>query len=193
MATQDLRRRNRRLLLRLGGVVVGMSLFAWLLVPLYRLVCERLGVGTVSQRPSLAALPPGAGTREVTVRLMGIVAAGARARMEPVESRVTVPVGARREVSYRFENLSDRPLDFQVVHAVDPPAADARLHKLVCFCFQRQRLGAREQRLMPVSFWIDPALAPGIRELTLSYTLFALHPEAPASTSPEVPHGRPGS
>lgn len=180
-AGQDLVRRNRRLSWRLGAVVAGMTLFAWALVPVYRLACTRLGIGTVPQRPSLQIQPAGMGERQVTVRLIGIVAAGARARMEPVEHRVRVRVGETREVRYRFENLLPRPLEFQVVHAVDPPMADPLLHKLVCFCFSRQQLHAREVRMMPVSFWVDPALPAGLDELTLQYTLFALSPEASPS------------
>lgn len=186
MAHPDsLKAKNLRLLGKLGWVLVGMTIFAWALVPIYRLACQRLGIGNVPQRPSLAITPGVVGDRQVTVHLIGIVNAGAPARMFPLVPSVRLRVGETREVRYRFINLGDRPLEFQVVHSVDPPRADAMLHKLRCFCFSRQRLGPHETRELPVSFWVDPKLEPGLDDLTLQYSLFALHPEASASSLPQ--------
>ena len=60
---------------------------------------------------------------------------------------------------------------------VAPQQAGQYFNKIQCFCFEEQRLRARENIDMPVFFYIDPefALDPymkNINHLTLSYTFF---------------------
>lgn len=173
-----LHRKNQRTLVWLGLLLVGMTIFAWALVPLYRMVCERFGVGTVPQKPNPALVSSGVvGSREVTVRFVGMSNAGTPALIEPQTQKLDVKVGETREVQYRFTNLTDEVLDFQPVHSVTPARADAMLHKLECFCYERQTLQPKESKLLPVSFWIDDKLDPEVHTVTLQYTLYALKPQ----------------
>ncbi|HEY9898592.1 MAG TPA: cytochrome c oxidase assembly protein [Pantanalinema sp.] len=174
---QAIKAKNGKTLKLLGLVVVGMTLFAWSLVPLYRMICIKFGVGNAPQRPNLANVSAGVGDRTVIVRFVGITTAGTPATIEPLEERVVVRVGETREVKYRFKSLVDHPFDFQAVHSVTPPLEDKNFHKLECFCFTKQTLKPRETRIMPLSFWVDPAIAAKVDTITLQYTLFALKPE----------------
>lgn len=171
---------KRRTLYLILGILAGMSLFAWALVPLYRLACTTLGIGPVPQKPDPAIRPTAVGSRAVTVRLLGLSNVGTNATIEPLESQVRVRVGEVREVRYRFKNLTDSPLDFQAVHSVTPMQADAQLHKLECFCFSRQSLLPRETKILPLSFWVDPKLDSRTTHVSLQYTLFALNPDRSA-------------
>lgn len=175
-------KKNQRTLMWLGLVLVGMTLFAWALVPFYRMVCERFGVGTVLQRPNPALVSGGVGHREITVRFVGMSNAGTPARIDPEVPKAMVRVGETKEIQYRFTNLSDRVLEFQPVHSVTPARADSMLHKLECFCYERQTLQPHESKLLPLSFWMDDKLDPAIDTVTLQYTLYALSPQRPVTS-----------
>lgn len=176
---QAIQKKNQRTLVWLGLVLVGMTIFAWALVPFYRMVCERLGVGTVPQRPNPSLVSTGVGSREITVRFVGMSNAGTPALIEPLVQKVLVKVGQTTEVQFRFTNLTDQVLEFQPVHSVTPARADAMLHKLECFCFEKQTLKPKESKLLPLSFWMDEKLDTQIDSVTLQYTLYALNPQRP--------------
>ena len=183
MSTSDLhspdaiQERNRRLAKRVGLIVLGMSLFGWALVPIYRWVCVEFGVGIVQQKPNNKNLPAVAGDREVTVRFVGLVDVLAPAKIEPLKPSLVVKVGEQHEVMYRFTNLSDEPLDFQAVHSVAPSLADPLFHKVECFCFTTQTLKPREVKDLPVAFWVDPKFPQQYHAVTLQYTLYNLNPD----------------
>lgn len=173
----DLAVRNRRLARRVGLVIVGMALFGWALVPLYRWVCVKYGVGIVQQRPDGTNLPTASGERQVEVRFVGLADVLAPATITPLQPNLRVRVGEQHEVMYRFTNLSDEVLEFQAVHSVAPALADAMFHKVECFCFSKQKLEPRETKDLPVAFWVDPAFPPQYHAVTLQYTLYNLNPD----------------
>lgn len=175
---EELQARNQRLARRVGMVILGMALFGWALVPIYRWVCTEYGVGIVQQKPNKGNLPGAVvGSREVTVRFVGLVDVLAPATIEPLQPSLKVKVGEQREVMYRFTNLSDEPLHFQAVHSVAPSIADPMFHKVECFCFTNQKLEPRETKDLPVAFWVDPKLPPEYHGVTLQYTLYNLNPD----------------
>lgn len=169
--------RNRRLAQRVGLVILGMALFGWALVPIYRWVCVQYGVGIVQQKPDKGNLPAAIGEREIEVRFVGLVDVLAPAKIEPLKPNMVVKVGEQREVMYRFTNLSDQVLDFQAVHSVAPSLADPMFHKVECFCFTTQSLKPREVKELPVAFWVDPKFPPQYHAVTLQYTLYNLNPD----------------
>ncbi|MNK45030.1 Cytochrome c oxidase assembly protein CtaG [compost metagenome] len=183
MSTSDvhshdaIQERNRRLAQRVGLVILGMALFGWALVPIYRWVCVEFGVGTVQQKPNSTNLPAVVGDREVEVRFVGLVDVLAPAKIEPLKPSLVVKVGEQHEVMYRFTNLSDKDLDFQAVHSVAPSLADPMFHKVECFCFTTQTLKPREVKDLPVAFWVDPKFPTQYHTVTLQYTLYNLNPD----------------
>jgi cytochrome c oxidase assembly protein subunit 11 len=50
--------------------------------------------------------------------------------------------------------------------------AAQHFQKIECFCFNRQAFKPGEGKDMPLAFRLDPALAPEISTVTLSYTFF---------------------
>jgi cytochrome c oxidase assembly protein subunit 11 len=60
----------------------------------------------------------------------------------------------------------------QAVPSVAPVAANTYFRKIECFCFENQSFAANEERPLPLSFIVDPALPDYIDTITLSYTLF---------------------
>ena len=53
-----------------------------------------------------------------------------------------------------------------------PSKLAAWFHKTECFCFSPQTFRRGEQRLMPVRFFVDPALPSYVEHLTLAYTFY---------------------
>lgn len=176
-SSEELALRNGRLARRVGLVILGMALFGWALVPLYRWVCVKYGVGPAPQRPDSRNLPTAGGEREVDVRFVGLADVLAPAKITPLQPNLRVQVGVQHEVMYRFTNLSDEVLEFQAVHSVAPALADAMFHKVECFCFSKQQLQPRETKDLPVAFWVDPAFPAEYHAITLQYTLYNLNPD----------------
>ncbi len=176
-AQDALHERNQRLAKRVGLVILGMSLFGWALVPLYRWVCTEYGVGPVQQKPDSKNLPSALGDRDIQVRFVGLVDVLAPAKIEPRQPGLVVKVGEQREVTYRFTNLSDQPLHFQAVHSIAPALADPMFHKVECFCFTSQKLEPHEVKELPVVFWVDPKFPAEYHTVTLQYTLYNMNPD----------------
>jgi cytochrome c oxidase assembly protein subunit 11 len=62
----------------------------------------------------------------------------------------------------------------QAVPSVTPSEAAQYLHKVNCFCFDRQPLDAGADTEMPLVFVVDPELPKHITTITLSYALYDL-------------------
>ena len=81
-------------------------------------------------------------------------------------------------IHYRATNRGSEPVVGTATFNVTPAKAGVYFQKIACFCFEEQRLDAGESVDMPVSFFIDPAIAsdPNLRDvdtITLSYTFSA--------------------
>ncbi|WP_316979619.1 cytochrome c oxidase assembly protein [Shumkonia mesophila] len=172
-------RRGRRVTaLALVGVVAGMTGLAFASVPLYRLFCQVTGYGGT---PRVALDGQAGGTdgtgRSITVRFDANVNPPLPWRFRPEQHRVQVPLGESTLAVYRAENLSDAPITGTATFNVTPNKAAPYFVKVQCFCFSEQRLEAHGGADLPVSFYVDPAIAedPDTRDvstITLSYTFF---------------------
>lgn len=177
----EIRAANARMARKLGWIMVGMVAFAAINVPLFRLVCLHTGLFGGAYTGSDAALaaehdqPTG---REVAVRFLGTVNGGIPLAFGPKVPAMLVTVGKTYKILYDFTNLTDHPEEIQAVHDIAPADAASSFTKFQCFCFTQQTLAPHEHKEMPVVFRIEPSLPKGDNSLTLSYTLFDLHPAA---------------
>lgn len=157
------------------AIMVGAAYAA---VPLYELFCRVTGFdGT----PSIAAVEAVSGLevgeREVAIRFDANIAADLPWRFKPLQRTMTVRVGEVVEADYVIENLSDEATLGSAVYNVTPFQGGGYFTKIQCFCFDAQPLGPREERVVPVVFYVDPAFAEdddaaGVSVITLSYTFF---------------------
>jgi len=202
----DTRRKRRVTALALVGVVVGMTGLAFASAPLYRLFCQVTGYGG-TPRVAVDGQPAGNGNaagRTITVRFDANVNPALPWRFQPEQRQMKVPLGDSALAIYRAENLSDTPVVGTATFNVTPNKAAPYFVKVQCFCFDEQRLEANAGIDMPVSFFVDPAIAedPDTRDvstITLSYTFFrtaadlsrdAATLSRPASTAAAAPpHG----
>jgi cytochrome c oxidase assembly protein subunit 11 len=175
---------NTVLGLALGLLVLLMFSFAYANVPLFKLFCERFGIGGAGKAAVKGGTPPGISSttgpiqsRDIRVTLMGITASGLPVSFKPSVPMVTTIPGQPVHLSYAFTNMSDDSVFFRAVHSIAPQKAAREFQLIQCFCFEDQSLGPREARNLPVYFALSPRLPAEIDELTLSYTLFPRDPK----------------
>ena len=159
--------------LKLAGVSLAAFGFAFSLVPLYRIACEKVFGVRLEQGPATARADAVADeARWVTVQFDGGVNSKLPWQFAPEQPSMRVQVGRQYEAKYLARNTSDHGIVGSAVPSVAPARASAYFNKTECFCFTAQTLAAGEARDMPVRFIVDPALPAGVKTVTLSYTFY---------------------
>jgi cytochrome c oxidase assembly protein subunit 11 len=172
----ELELRNRQLVGKLLVIAVGMLGFAYAMVPMYRQICEAIGI---SQTRSIGAANTQIdASREVTVELLASTS-GLPWRFEAIDRSVRLHPGELATVRYRVVNTLDRPVTAHAVMNTAPALAARYIEKTECFCFANQTLAPGEERVMPVVFRVKSDAPPNLTTLSVSYTFF----EAPGSRS----------
>jgi len=166
---------NKNLVLNLVAIVVGMLLLTASSVPLYRLFCQVTGYNGATREATHA--PAKIINRDITIRFNADTAPGLLWEFKPAQKSLKVKVGKQALAHYVARNLSDHPITGHAVYNVLPLTAGAYFVKIQCFCFKEQTLEAHQRALMPVTFYIDPAIMDdhdmdGVKTITLSYTFF---------------------
>ena len=150
--------------------------FAFSLVPLYRIACEKVFGIKLEQGPAgeqhVAGLVVDE-TRTITVEFDGTVNSKLPWAFKPQVLSMQVHPGRTYEANYIARNTSDHAIVGNAAPSVAPSTASTFFNKTECFCFTEQLLAAGEERLMPVRFIVDPALPANVTTLTLSYTFFS--------------------
>lgn len=164
---------NRSTLTKLVVVAFIMFGFGYAMVPIYRQVCEVLGINVLTQKDGTVALPGNTQvdmTRTVTVSLDGN--AQGPWRFRPTQRSVAVHPGELTTVVYEVVNTQGRTIKAQAIPSYAPQSAMPYFKKVECFCFREQVLKPHEARQMPVVFFIDPKLPRDVKDIMLSYTFF---------------------
>jgi cytochrome c oxidase assembly protein subunit 11 len=166
---------NRRTLGKLIVVAAVMFGFGYAMVPIYRQVCEALGLNVLTQKDGTIARPANTQvdmSRTIVVELDGN--AQGPWRFRPTRRSVSVHPGEMTTVVYEVVNTQARTVAAQAIPSYAPQSATPYFKKIECFCFTQQTLKANEARQMPVVFFIDPGLPREVKTITLSYTFFEI-------------------
>jgi cytochrome c oxidase assembly protein subunit 11 len=172
-------RDNQQLVIKLALITALMFGFGYALVPLYRAICDALGINvlSVSEQNTSAlgkkTVAPNSQidrTRTITVEFD----ANARGPWEfkPAQRSLQVHPGELATVMYEFQNVQNRTMAAQAIPSYAPMQAGAHFNKLECFCFNEYILAPGEKKQWPVAFVIDPKLPKDVTTITLSYTFF---------------------
>lgn len=160
---------------KMAGVALAAFGFAFALVPLYRIACEKVFGVRLEQGPARVGAVPLADDRQdrwVTVQFDGGVNSKLPWQFSPAQTSMRVQPGRQYETTYLARNIGERAIVGNAVPSVAPARASGYFSKTECFCFTAQTLQAGEARDMPVRFIVDPALPPGVKTITLSYTFY---------------------
>jgi cytochrome c oxidase assembly protein subunit 11 len=179
----NLRQDNRRMVVKLLVIATLMFGFGYALVPIYRAVCEALGINVLSVSELLGRGAPmgaeaakrAANTQVDRTRLV-TVEFDANARgpwdFKPAKRSVQVHPGELATVMYEFRNIQNRTMAAQAIPSYAPRVASSHFNKIECFCFNEYTLQPGEAREWPVAFVVDPKLPKDVTTITLSYTFF---------------------
>ncbi len=187
LATLGLRSDNLRMLGKLAVVAALMFGFGYALVPIYRSICEALGINVLAlseQRTGVSQARYDGNTQVDTSRTI-LVEFDANARgvwdFKPAQSSIQVHPGEITTVMYQFRNTQNRVMAAQAIPSYAPAQAAPHFSKLECFCFNEYLLQAGEVKEWPVVFVIDPKLPKDVKTITLSYTFFEVGGKVPAA------------
>jgi cytochrome c oxidase assembly protein subunit 11 len=176
---------NRRMVGKLVVIVVLMFGFGYALVPIYRTICEALGINVLARSEVQSGEAGGAAANsQVDLGRIVTVEFDANARgpwdFKPAQAKVDVHPGEVTTVMYEFRNRQNRTITAQAIPSYAPAVAMAHFKKLECFCFTQQVLKPGESRQWPVVFVVDRKLPKDVRTITLSYTFFEVGGPTPA-------------
>jgi cytochrome c oxidase assembly protein subunit 11 len=177
---------NRRMMFKLGVVALVMFGFGWALIPLYKHICEALGINVLSVSERVATCVSGKSTNtQVDLSRTVTVEFDANARgpwdFKPAVRSIDVHPGELATVMYEFRNVQNRAMAAQAVPSYAPKQATSHFNKIECFCFNEYQLQPGESKQWPVVFYIDPKLPKDVRTITLSYTFFEVGGKMPAA------------
>ena len=181
---------NRRMLGKLVVVAGVMFGFGYALVPMYRAICEALGINVLSLSEQRVATGTWSGRKaasntQVDTSRFVTVEFDANARgpwdFKPAQRSLQVHPGEMATVMYTFKNIQNRTMAAQAIPSYAPRQASPHFNKLECFCFNEYTLAAGEAREWPVVFIIDPKLPKDVNTITLSYTFFEVGGKVPAA------------
>lgn len=174
-----LRRDNRSILGKLVVVTALMFAFGYALVPIYRSICDVLGINVLAVATErVSTVSYDAKNTQVDASRTITVEFDANARgpweFKPQQRSMEVHPGQMATVMYEFRNVQNRAMAAQAIPSYAPQQATAYFHKLECFCFTEQKLASGEAKEWPVVFVIDPKLPKDVKTITLSYTFFEI-------------------
>lgn len=166
---------NRTMLGKLVVIAVAMFGFGYALVPVYRQICDIMGLNLLTRPDGTARFDQNTQidkSRTITVEFD----ANAQGpwRFRPVVASMKVHPGELATALYEVVNTGARTVNAQAIPSYAPHSATPYFKKVECFCFKQQTLKPNEARQMPVVFFIDPALPREVETITLSYTFFEI-------------------
>ncbi|EHR73009.1 cytochrome oxidase assembly factor [Burkholderiales bacterium JOSHI_001] len=174
------------------AVVAGLMFgFGYALVPMYKTICDALGINVLSLSDQRTGITSGSGKRPAntqvdTTRLV-TVEFDANARgpwdFKPALRSLQVHPGELATVMYEFRNMQNRTMAAQAIPSYAPMVAGSHFNKLECFCFNEYTLKPGESKQWPVVFYLDSKLPKDVTTITLSYTFFEVGGKVPAAPS----------
>lgn len=164
---------NSKLAKKMVLVAAGSLLFAFALVPLYDVLCSITGLnGKTNNDAATLSKAKVDESRSVTVQFTSAVMPGLAWNFYPKQASITLHPGQIETVLFEAKNITNHTVSGQAIPSVTPGIASVYLKKIECFCFVNQSLKAGETKVMPLRFFVDPAIPKDVSEMTLSYSFF---------------------
>ncbi len=145
-------------------------------VPLYRLFCKATGLGGTPRIARSAPLGE-VQAKTIEIRFDSNLAKGMPWKFVPNQTSMRIHLGEPNVATFSAENPTHETITGTAAFNVTPAKAGQYVNKIQCFCFSEQTLTAGQKVVMPVQFFIDPAIATDpdtfdVTTITLSYTFF---------------------
>ena len=160
---------------KIALISAGSFVFAFSLVPLYNVACQKVFGIKLETGPAGTEQMAGVkidGKRTVRVLFDGTVNSELPWAFKPLQLTLDVHPGQLYEARYLARNQADHAIVGNAAPSIAPNEASGYFSKTECFCFTQQMLKAGEERQMPVRFIVNPALPANVSSITLSYTFY---------------------
>lgn len=182
----------QRTVVQTVSVVFLMGGLAWASVPFYDWFCRVTGFGgatNVAEAASDVILD-----ETIKIRFDASLERDMPWTFKPEVREMEIRIGETGLAFYEAHNPFDVPIAGQAAYNVTPYEAGAFFDKIACFCFTEQVLMPGETVMMPVSFFVDPAIVDDregqyVHTITLSYTFYEIdlpEEEIQASLAPQA-------
>lgn len=182
----------KRTVVQTVSVVVLMGGLAWASVPFYDWFCRVTGFGgatNIAETGSDVILD-----QTIKIRFDASLERDMPWTFKPEVREMEIRIGETGLAFYEAHNPLDVPIAGQAAYNVTPYEAGAFFDKIACFCFVEQVLMPGETVMMPVSFFVDPAIVDDregkyVHTITLSYTFYEIdlpEDEVQAALAPEA-------
>jgi len=157
-------------------VTVAVVMFAFVfvvMVPLYNVLCDALGINGKTDGQAYTAAPSGIDeSRSVTIQFVATRNDGMPWDFAPSHTMMHVHPGAVNDTVFLARNPMPQAMVAQAIPSISPSRAVEYFHKTECFCFRQQPLDGGAAAELPLQFIVDRDLPKDIGTITLSYTIF---------------------
>jgi len=170
---------NKKTVFYLLGVLAVMSAGTVASVPFYSWFCKVTGYGGTTSQADYAPSESEILDQTMEVRFIGSLAPEMEWEFKPAQYKMEVRIGEVGLAFFEAYNPTDHAIAGQASYNVTPFSAGNFFDKIDCFCFTEQVLQPGERVLMPVTFYVDPAIVTDIEgkfvnSITLSYTFYEI-------------------
>ncbi len=167
----------KKVVLPLIGLVAFMTAGSFAAVPFYNWFCAVTGYGGTTTTANVALDENEVLDQTMLVRFDASLGAGMEWEFKPVQFEMELKIGETGLAFYEAYNPTDRVIAGTASYNVAPFSAGNFFSKIACFCFTEQVLQPGERVLMPVTFYVDPAIVTDLEgkfvtSITLSYTFY---------------------
>jgi len=167
----------KRTLLQTLTVVMLMGGLSWASVPFYDWFCRVTGFGGATNVAE--AGPDMILDQTIKVRFDASLDRDMPWTFKPEVREMEIRIGETGLAFYEAHNPLDVPIAGSAAYNVTPYEAGAFFDKIQCFCFEEQILQPGETVMMPVSFFVDPAIVDDregqyVHTITLGYTFYQI-------------------
>lgn len=167
---------KRQIIWVLCSILLGMTCLTAASPVLYSVFCKATGYG--------GAVDYGVnkgyfGKKYYTITFNSDLEKNMNWKFTPEQHSILALSGENQLVFYSVENMNNFPVKAMAIYNITPHVAGQYFKKVDCFCFEEQFFKAHEKRLLPVVFFIDPAIEKDkslnyVEDITLSYMFFKL-------------------
>lgn len=174
---QAARQKGKNLWLANAGLLLFIFGACYLMVPLYKLFCQKVGLEGDTTKKDYSRLSQLNKMRKFRVRFEAEVDPELAWEFAPMQPDVQVHAGETSLAFYTVTNNSSKPVIGTAIYAVYPEFASNYFSKIQCFCFNQQMIAGKETVDLPVYFYLDPLIASdplleNLKDVIISYKFF---------------------
>jgi cytochrome c oxidase assembly protein subunit 11 len=180
------RKKNIRLVTILFVIGFGMLGFAYANVPLYNMLCAKLGIGLNPNNEALLVTEPS--DRVVEFIFSGQITGDLPVTITPSKRIIRARLGEPVVNDFHVVNMASRKVYFRPIHTINPAAvADDKIRLAECFCFDDQMLHERQSVSYPLVFVASTDIPDDVRTVRMHYTLMPITADRydPTRTNPK--------